>query len=352
MADLDITLRRKNGLVYDRLNPSTTWTQVEDKPTTFTPTAHTHTKANITDFAHSHGNITDTGTITADTAIASGQKFALVNGSNLVVRSALAFGSSTTTFLRNDGQWVTPAGGGNVSGPGSSTPGNVPLWNNLSGTLLQAGLGISDSTSGSQLSINPNLVTERDVYYGTPTINNSKAYTSGTNIYAPTTGQTSSYFLVGNGTTSAPVWRFKDSDWETADQSITSATNMLTIAIPGAGTYKVSLVGAYYSNSLTIGVQAKFTFSGTLSNIPDSVFNFTIAQTNAATSGALHQVVAMNTAIISTSVAATNTDHGIFAEGQFTSTTSGTFAFNLAPETGSTQVGLAEGTVLTVEQVI
>jgi hypothetical protein len=120
MADLDITLRRKNGLVYDRLNPSTTWTQVEDKPTTFTPTAHTHTKANITDFAHSHGNITDTGTITADTAIASGQKFALVNGSNLVVRSALAFGSSTTTFLRNDGQWVTPAGGGTVTGTGTA----------------------------------------------------------------------------------------------------------------------------------------------------------------------------------------------------------------------------------------
>ena len=58
--------------------------------------------------SHSHGNITDTGTITADTAIASGQKLVLVNGSNAIVRSALAIGSGTTTFLRNDGTWANP----------------------------------------------------------------------------------------------------------------------------------------------------------------------------------------------------------------------------------------------------
>jgi hypothetical protein len=125
-----ILLKRFNGTDYDKLQPETTWTQVLDKPTTFTPTAHTHTKSQITDFAHSHGNITDTGTITADTAIASGQKLVLVNGSNQVVRSALALGSSTTTFLRNDGQWVTPAGGGTVTGTGTAN--QITYWTGIS----------------------------------------------------------------------------------------------------------------------------------------------------------------------------------------------------------------------------
>jgi hypothetical protein len=126
-SNLDITLKRNNGVDVDTLYPTTTWTQVESKPTTFTPTSH------------SHGNITDTGTITADTAVASGQKLVLVNGSNQIVRSALAIGTGTTTFLRNDGTWTTPAGGGDVVGPASSTTGRVATFNGTTGKLIQDG---------------------------------------------------------------------------------------------------------------------------------------------------------------------------------------------------------------------
>jgi hypothetical protein len=59
---------------------------------------------------HVHGNITNAGTITSDTDIASGQKLVLVNSSNQVVRSALAIGTSTTTFLTEAGTWATPTG--------------------------------------------------------------------------------------------------------------------------------------------------------------------------------------------------------------------------------------------------
>ncbi len=54
MADLDITLKRHNGgssgtiSDFDNLKPTTTWTQVENKPTTFTPTSHTHATSDIT----------------------------------------------------------------------------------------------------------------------------------------------------------------------------------------------------------------------------------------------------------------------------------------------------------------
>ncbi len=70
--------------------------------------------------------------------------------------------------------------------------------------------GVADSTSaGAISSTGTNLVTERDVYYGLPYINNSHSYTSSTKIYAPTAGGTSGFVLVGNGTTSAPVWKQK-----------------------------------------------------------------------------------------------------------------------------------------------
>ena len=63
-----------------------------------------------------------------------------------------------------------------------------------------------DSSSASAISSSgTNLVTERDIYYGLPTINNSHAYTSSTAIYAPTAGGTSGYYLKGAGTTTAPT---------------------------------------------------------------------------------------------------------------------------------------------------
>lgn len=66
--------------------------------------------------------------------------------------------------------------------------------------------GVTDSSSAGALGTGTNLVTERDVYYGTPIINNSKSYTSSTTIYAPTAGGTSNYILIGKGTTTAPGW--------------------------------------------------------------------------------------------------------------------------------------------------
>jgi hypothetical protein len=47
MALLDITLKRKVGAVYDVLYPTTTWGQIDSKPTTFTPTSHNHTLSDL-----------------------------------------------------------------------------------------------------------------------------------------------------------------------------------------------------------------------------------------------------------------------------------------------------------------
>ena len=65
----------------------------------------------------------------------------------------------------------------------------------------------SDSNAaGALLSNSTNFVTERDVYYGLPFINNVHNYTSSDTLFAPITSGTQYQLLVSNGTGSAPVW--------------------------------------------------------------------------------------------------------------------------------------------------
>ena len=65
----------------------------------------------MTPTSHTHGNIQNGGTLqTNDVAIASGDKLVITDSSdsNKVARASAAFGTSTTTFLRNDGSFATP----------------------------------------------------------------------------------------------------------------------------------------------------------------------------------------------------------------------------------------------------
>ena len=66
---------------------------------------------------------------------------------------------------------------------------------------------VTDSSSASAISTGTSLPTERDIYYGLPTINNAHNYTSSTTIYAPTGGGTEGQFLGSNGSTSTPTWK-------------------------------------------------------------------------------------------------------------------------------------------------
>jgi hypothetical protein len=124
MADNNITLKRITGSgTSDNLYPRTNWDQVLNKPTTFTPTSHTH------------GNISNAGVLT-NSAVTVGTGDFLVIGDTstaAVERSTIAFGTSTTTFLRNDGSWANPSGGGgggsgNVSTSGTITANTIPYW--------------------------------------------------------------------------------------------------------------------------------------------------------------------------------------------------------------------------------
>jgi hypothetical protein len=102
---------------------------------------------------------------------------------------------SSTTFLRGDGTWATPTGGGNVSGPGSSTSGYVPTWSGTTGTVLNTGLAAP--TSGTLISSSTALA---GAVTGTPSSSNFLCG-NGTWAVASPFINIMSFGAVGNGTT-------------------------------------------------------------------------------------------------------------------------------------------------------
>jgi len=83
------------------------------------PTLGTASEKDISYFAlsaHTHGNITSAGTITDDTTVASGMKLVTTNASGYVVRSSVVFGSDATKALTNAGTWVTFAASDHTHG--------------------------------------------------------------------------------------------------------------------------------------------------------------------------------------------------------------------------------------------
>lgn len=73
-------------------------------------------KSQVSDFAHNHGNIANGGTLGTDVASASGDKFVMVDASdnNKIIKSNIALGNDTNTFLRNDGTWASPSSFGGI----------------------------------------------------------------------------------------------------------------------------------------------------------------------------------------------------------------------------------------------
>lgn len=141
---------------------------------------------------------------------------------NTLLQSLTQTGNRTINIPDASGTLVTTQNNKSISGKAlninikgaisasTSTTGSTyqPVYIN-SGSFTA--LDVLDSSSASAIGTNQQLVTERDIYYGLPTINNSHSYDSSTNIYAPTTGGTENYVLIGAGTTNAPTWTTQNS---------------------------------------------------------------------------------------------------------------------------------------------
>lgn len=91
---------------------------------------------------HIHGNITNAGTITSDTAKASGQHLVITDSNNKICRSAITLGTATNTYLRNDGSWATLGNAATATKLATARS----IWGqsfngtaNISGNLIDAG---------------------------------------------------------------------------------------------------------------------------------------------------------------------------------------------------------------------
>ena len=124
---------------------------------------------------------------------------------------------ANTKFLRGDATWqaitATTVGLGNVgnykavsvtASQGLTSDEQTAARGNI-GLGTAAVKGIADSSSASAISTGTNVTTERDVYYGLPTINGAHNYTSATNYYVATTKGTSGQVLFSNGG-NEPYW--------------------------------------------------------------------------------------------------------------------------------------------------
>ncbi|MDD4986341.1 MAG: glycosyl hydrolase family 28-related protein, partial [Dehalococcoidales bacterium] len=76
---------------------------------------------------------------------------------------------AATEYLNGAGAWTTPAGAGDVSGPGSSTDGYIPLWSGTGGDTLAAGIANGSTnwntayTHSQVVTGNPHSVTKTDI---------------------------------------------------------------------------------------------------------------------------------------------------------------------------------------------
>ena len=124
---------------------------------------------------------------------------------------------ANTKFLRGDATWqaitASTVGLGNVgnykavsvtASQGLTSDEQTAARGNI-GLGTAAVKGIADSSSASPISTGTNVTTERDVYYGLPTINGAHNYTSATNYYVATTKGTSGQVLFSNGG-NEPYW--------------------------------------------------------------------------------------------------------------------------------------------------
>ena len=156
---------------------------------------------------------------------------------------ASANGALYATSANGALQWGTLPIAQGGTGVVSFTKNQVILSDNTNGTTGLTSRAYSDSTSAEALSnTSTNFVTERDVYFGLPTLNNAHNYTSSSAYYAPTTGGTAGHVLIGAGATTAPAWYggtvmsgTAAASWKTAFNGTTDATATNAAAVTIAG---------------------------------------------------------------------------------------------------------------------
>lgn len=198
---------------------------------------------------HSHGDINATGTITSTAVSAENGDYIIISDANNATANTLkrgiAIGTSTTTFLRNDGTWATPSG--------------VDNYVNITGDTMTGNLTISK--------VNPQIIlSETDASTTTyPSIQFDTANNQGVNLYH--TEFDSELPVAGYGLVLGPS--SNNTQW--------GVTGTLTLAV----------LGEIYAGSTTLGSTNKVFHDGYHPNadILTTARTFTIGSTGKTFNG-------------------------------------------------------------------
>lgn len=101
------------GAVATTTTPKMDGTAAVGSETKFARGDHIHpTDTSRAASSHTHGNITNSGDITTNATIANGDRLIINDESaSKLANSSITFGTSTTSFLANNGTWQTPVSG-------------------------------------------------------------------------------------------------------------------------------------------------------------------------------------------------------------------------------------------------
>lgn len=117
----------------------------------------TYTDVGAASAAHTHGNITNAGDITATATIANGDRLIINDESaSKVINSTITFGTSTTSFLANNGTWqsYTAGQGLSLSTNTFSAVNNLVIGTQTAATNVWTGTlptGVSDYYNGMEI---------------------------------------------------------------------------------------------------------------------------------------------------------------------------------------------------------
>ena len=150
---------------------------------------------------HVHGDISNTGTITSTAVTATNTDYLLISDTSAsgLVQRAILIGSSTTTYLRNDGTWSTPAGTYVLPLAASGTRGGIQIGYTATGAniplALSSEMGYVALTKTAIETVFTGAITTHTHAYAA-TIHNLIDTTN-----HPVTGLTTGHFLKATGTT-------------------------------------------------------------------------------------------------------------------------------------------------------
>lgn len=164
-----------------------------------------------------------TGTLSAQTDLQTALNLK-ANTASLGTVAALSYPGNTTTFLRGDGTFATPAGSGDVVGPASSVTARIATFNGTTGKLIQDG-----GTTIAQLATlaSPALT-------GTPTAPTATAGTTTTQVATTAFARTPAVQSVTSSATVTPTFS-NDMVEITAQAAALNLANPTGTAIPALG---------------------------------------------------------------------------------------------------------------------